>query len=62
MTEVKLYKIARLDTTGWVVTHKDLMRELAKDIIFELIEIQGENPNRLKVIPNHVSIDELPSL
>ena len=35
-------------------------REEIKDIIQEMIN-DGENPNRLKAIPNHVSIDELPS-
>lgn len=67
MTEEQLYKLVQLDTTGWqVVIRRDnpvegIGRDEIKEIIQEMIN-DGENPNRLKVIPNHVSIDELPSL
>ena len=66
MTEEQLYKLVQLDTTGWqVVVHgghpvEGMNRSVVREIIQEMIN-DGENPNRLKVIPNHVSIDELPS-
>jgi len=66
MTEEQLYKLVQMNTTGWeVVIRNDslveqIRRDEIKNIIQDMID-EGENPNRLKVIPNHVSIDELSS-
>jgi hypothetical protein len=64
--EIRLYKLVQFNTMGWELVMRNdnpvegLDREEIKDIIQEMIN-DGENPNRLKAIPNHVSIDELPS-
>lgn len=66
MTEEKLYKLVQMNTMGWEVVMRNdtpvegIGRDEIKDIIQEMINDE-ENPNRLKVIPNHVSLDELPS-
>ena len=64
--EIRLYKLVQFNTMGWELVMRNdtpvegIDREEIKDIIQEMIN-DGENPNRLKAIPNHVSIDELPS-
>ena len=66
MSEDQLYKLVQLDTTGWqVVVHgghpvEGVNRVVVREIIQEMIN-DGENPNRLKVVFNEVSLDELPS-
>lgn len=66
MSEDQLYKLVQLDTTGWqVVVHgghpvEAVNRSVVREIIQEMIN-DGENPNRLKVVFNEVSLDELPS-
>lgn len=67
MSEEQLYKLVQLDTTGWqVVIHgghpvEGMNRNEIKEIIQNVIN-EGENPNRLKIVLNDVSLDELPSL
>lgn len=67
MSEEQLYKLVQLDTTGWqVVIHggrpvEGMNRVVVREIIHKMIN-EGENPNRLKIVFNEVSLDELPSL